>query len=70
MCKDPIYYEAYLAGYRDGVKDVASGKAAAWKSTDIGNSPIRAMAISTRAYNCLANYGCTYVEDSLWGSTF
>lgn len=70
MCKNPICYEAYLAGYRDGVKDVTSGKAVAWQLSDLGKLPIKAMALSTRAYNCLVNCGCTYVEDVIALSSY
>lgn len=63
MRKDPLYYEGYIAGYRDGVKDAISGKTDDWQSSELGKLPIHAMAISTRACNCLVRCGCTYVED-------
>ena len=63
MCRDPRYYEGYIAGYRDGVKDCISGKTEDWRFSDIGKMPVGAMGLSTRAYNCLTRYGCVNVED-------
>lgn len=63
MRREPLYYEGYIAGYRDGVKDAVTGNVTDWKTADIRKMPVRAMALSTRAYNCLMHSGCTYVED-------
>ena len=63
MEKDQSYYNGYLTGYWDGVKDASSGKTSDWQKTGIGKLPVKAMAISTRAHKCLLNSGCTNVED-------
>ena len=59
---DP-YYRGYIAGYRDGIKDGSCGKSASTVESDIVNLPIQAMALSTRAKNCLSQAGCKYIED-------
>ena len=56
MVKDPNCYNGYIAGYWDGVKDSMSGKASGSQTEGIRKLPIQAMAISTRAKNCLKNW--------------
>lgn len=63
MGKDSLYYEGYLAGYWDGVKDAVSFKVQDCPSVHNRTLPIHAMALSTRAYNCLTHCGCVYIED-------
>ena len=63
MPKDPQYKQGYIVGYWDGVQDAVSGKITEWQVSDIGNLPIKAMALSTRAYDCLEKCGCTHVKD-------
>ena len=58
MSKDLLYKEGYIAGCWDGVKDAVSGKVNDWQESDTASLPIKAMDISTRAYNCLAICGC------------
>lgn len=61
--QDDHYYKGYIAGYRDGMTDAASGKTAAITESDVINLPIKGMALSTRAYNCLARADCVYIAD-------
>ena len=63
MSKDLLYREGYIAGYMDGVKDAVLGKVNDWRASDTASLPIKAMDISTRAYNCLAMCGCVLVKD-------
>ncbi len=60
---DDLYYKGYLAGYRDGIADAGSGKAAQITGNDLALLPIKAMALSTRAYNCLLRAGCIHISD-------
>lgn len=61
--QDELYYKGYVAGYRDGITDAASGRNATAEEIDILNLPIKAMALSARAGNCLRLAGCTYIAD-------
>jgi len=63
MSKESLYWQGYMAGYRDGVQDAQSGKITDWKELDIAKVPVNAMAISQRARNCLIYSGCTQVGD-------
>lgn len=62
MGNNAPYTREYIAGYRDGVKDALDGKVGDWDNTDLGELPIKAMALSSRATNCLMNYGCSHVK--------
>lgn len=61
--QDQLYYKGYIAGYRDGIRDAYSGQVTKKHEDDIINLPVKAMAISTRSYNCLVRAGCTYIAD-------
>jgi len=63
MRTKPLYMQGDIAGYSDGVRDANSGKPVDWMTSDLARLPIKAMALSSRATNCLMNYGCTRVED-------
>ena len=58
-----MYYIGYVRGYRDGLRDAATGKTADMAESDITALPIEAMALSTRAINCLSQAGCVYISD-------
>lgn len=60
---DSGYYQGYIAGYRDAIAGTISGKAAHIAENDLAALPIKAMAISTRAHNCLLRAGCTNISD-------
>lgn len=57
------FYKAYIAGYRDGIKDATNGSNRNMIHDNLGNLPIRAMGLSTRAYHCLSYAGCKYIKD-------
>lgn len=61
--QDDLYYKGYIAGYRDGISDAASGVTTKMIESDIANLRIKAMALSTRAHNCLLRAGCAYISD-------
>ena len=61
--QDNLYYKGYVAGYRDGIADVASGKTLNMIKSDVASLPVKAMGLSTRAYHCLQGAGCVYVAD-------
>lgn len=61
--KENLYYKGYIAGYRDGICDAACGKNRVNIENDITRLPIIAMALSSRAQNCLHRAGCTYIAD-------
>ena len=63
MMKDPLFMKGYLAGYWDGVRDSKAGSVAQWQESDIGQLPVEAMGVSSRACNCLLYSGCTYIKD-------
>ena len=58
-----IYYKGYIAGYKDGIQDGIRGKSITEIDNDICKLPIKAMNLSTRAYNCLIRAGCVYISD-------
>ena len=70
MLNDSLYKKGYIAGYWDGVKDSLSGKTIDWRSSDIGELPIQAMGISTRACGALMHSGYTHVKDLLSISSY
>ena len=55
-----MYYEGYTAGYRDGFHAAVSKVAYDQELTAL---PIKALFLSTRAYNCLSRAGCVCVAD-------
>ena len=59
-----VYFEGYIAGYRDGLQAAASGKELWQMQEDIRSLPIKSMDISTRAVNCLSRYGCSSIGDA------
>ena len=61
--QDNPYYKGYIEGYRDGVRDACCGKTPKTIGNDIINLPIKVMALSTRANNCLSRAGCIYIAD-------
>lgn len=61
MLQKNQYYNAYIAGYRDGIADAFSGKAQANHSTDPSKIPITVLGLSTRACNCLLQAHCQTV---------
>ena len=61
--REYLYNKDYLAGYRDGIRDAVSGKSTKMMQNDILDLPIKVMALSTRARNCLSHAGCTYIAD-------
>ena len=63
MIQNPLYQKGYVTGYWDGVKDAISGNVKDCQTSGIANLPIKAMALSSRAYNCLAQCGCVHVKD-------
>lgn len=58
-----LYYKGYIAGYRDGLKAAHSGQSAELHDESVTGLPILAMALSSRARNCLTQAGCRYVSD-------
>lgn len=58
-----LYYKGYIAGYRDGIIDAANGKVITEAENDLTLLPMKAMGISTRAYNILRREGCVYIKD-------
>ena len=65
MSKDANYTKGSIAGYKDGVKDAVAGKFTDWSALELADLPVHAMAISTRAKNCLIYSGNTSVGDVL-----
>ena len=63
MSNDSLYQKGYIEGYWDGVKDTLSGRVTDWQGSDLAKLPIRSMALSSRACNCLLQCGCTHVGD-------
>ena len=63
MIQNPLYQKGYVTGYWDGVKDAISGNVKDCQTSGIANLPIKAMALSSRAYNCLVQCGCVHVKD-------
>ena len=63
--RDIQYCKAYIQGYRDGVRDVQSGKDLTNVHSDLTQLPIEAMALSTRAYNCLTRANCHSIGNVL-----
>ena len=63
MRMEPLYMRGYLAGYRDGVRDSVSGKGLQWQENDMGQLPVQAMGLSSRACNCLIYSGCVHIKD-------
>ena len=57
------YRKGYIAGYRDGLKAAERGQTPQMEGNSIAKLPIQAMAVSTRAKNCLLHAGCWYVLD-------
>ena len=57
------YYKGYIAGYRDGIANTISGHAAPIDENNLSLLPLKAMAISVRAHNCLLRAGCAYIAD-------
>lgn len=58
------YEQGYLAGYRDGIRNVLNNRRTDTEENSIANLPIEVMTISTRARNCLARAGCISVADA------
>lgn len=58
-----LYHQGYVAGYRDGIRDGASGKSLDEIEQEFTNFPIEMMAVSVRARNCLSRTGCKYIID-------
>ena len=65
MRTEPLYMRGYLAGYWDGVRDSVSGTVMQWHENDIGQLPVQAMGLSSRACNCLIYSGCVYIKDAV-----
>lgn len=63
MRMEPLYIRGYLAGYRDGVRDSVSGNVLQWQENDMGQLPVQAMGLSSRACNCLIYSGCVHIKD-------
>ena len=63
MIQNPLNQKGYVTGYWDGVKDAISGNVKDCQTSGIANLPIKAMALSSRAYNCLVQCGCVHVKD-------
>lgn len=61
--QDDLYYKGYIAGYQDGIRDAAAGRNVKMTESDVMGLPIRGMALSVRASNCLSRAGCTNVAD-------
>lgn len=57
------YRKGYVAGYRDGLKAAAQGKTVEDTVGNLPDLPIDAVPLSTRAKNCLIQYGCLYASD-------
>ena len=60
---DSPYYQGYIAGYRDGIAAASNGEAVHVAENDLASLPIKAMVISSRAYNCLLRSGCIHISD-------
>jgi len=63
MLQEDLYQKGYMAGYWDGISDAANGKTAGKMEEEMALLPIKAMGLSTRAYNCLNRAGCVSVAD-------
>ena len=61
--QDYLYYKGYVAGYRDCLAEAASGNVEKSAEIDIVSLPVKAMALPTRAYNCLIRAGCIHIAD-------
>ena len=59
-----LYYNGYVAGFRDGIKAAASGKSIPSEHTMIEALPIPITKLSTRAKNCLLRSGCNCIRDA------
>ena len=59
---DDLYYKGYIAGYYDGIAAAKQGIITE-NTKDVSYLPIQAMAISSRAKNCLMHSGCIYIKD-------
>ena len=63
MAIDEQFSKGYAVGYSDGVRDTLEGKAKLMENRMHTEYPVKAMAISSRAINCLLSAGCSCVSD-------
>ena len=61
--QNEFFKKGYIAGYRDGVRDVKNNAVLHWDGIDMISAPIQVMSISSRAVHCLLHAGCSQVSD-------
>ena len=61
--KRDFYFEGYMSGYRDGIRNTLHSMEKKNEQEDFADLPISAMCISTRAKNCLRKAGCENITD-------